>query len=463
MSQAFGDERLEQRLRLVLDERAEAVASQARTAEEIAADLIPRLRAGRRSSARLEAFGRIVAIAAVLALLLAILALGIGRPHSPIDLRIAVDLPFVEETGMQSVVDAVRLAIAREGAAGGPTLALTADGVFNDAGPSGADPDLGAANLRTIVADARYIAVIGPYTSGIAKAEIPITNAAGLLQCSPSNTDPDLTIGDAATALRPQPERRSYVRVAATDAAQADGAARFMVGHLGARTLFVLAEDGFAGGRSDRVVEAFERLGGTVVGTKVVSSDGVIPALVAAEVLASRPDAVFFDGRGELGGTLLRALVSSAADLPLVALDGIVDGPSSASGTFLNAAGASRENAYAIIPASFDRVRGLEVEAAHIAAYGARPVRHAFGGYACAEVILAALARMDLPPWADLAGWREALRAEVTEPGRRYQTVLGDFAFDANGDPTPVRVSVFHADDALGDWAFSEVVDIAGG
>ena len=42
--------------------------------------------------------------------------------------------------------------------------------------------------MSQIAADGAEIAVIGPLNSSVAAAQIPISNEAGLLQCSPANT-----------------------------------------------------------------------------------------------------------------------------------------------------------------------------------------------------------------------------------------------------------------------------------
>ena len=46
----------------------------------------------------------------------------------------------------------------------------------------------GAADMQTLANDPDVIGVVGPYNSDVAAAQIPISNAAGLLQCSPANT-----------------------------------------------------------------------------------------------------------------------------------------------------------------------------------------------------------------------------------------------------------------------------------
>ena len=77
-------------------------------------------------------------------------------------------------------------------------------------------PKRGAHNTKAFVADPRVIAMVGPARSPIATAEIPITNAAGLLQCSPANTNPGLTKPRyGALDLRAAaPERINYIRTA---------------------------------------------------------------------------------------------------------------------------------------------------------------------------------------------------------------------------------------------------------
>jgi branched-chain amino acid transport system substrate-binding protein len=460
MSHAFGDERLEQQLRGILDERAEEVAAHARTSAEIAAELAPRLRGSARSFGVADRTVRLVAVAAVLAALLGYLAFAVGRPHPPIRLLLAADMPLGAETGVETVIDGIRLALARDGADDrGFAVELPDAAVLSDASGGTADANRGAANATSIVDDGRYVALIGPYNSFVAEAEIPIANAAGMLQCSPANTAPNLTVGPSAVALGPHADRPTYVRVAATDDAQAAGAAQFLVKRLGAHSIYVVSVPGFAGDRATGVVAAIQRIGGTVTGASALTGDPDVPAIVQA-IERARPDAVFYDGPGGSGATVIRGVSAVVTDLPFVSLDGILDGPPSTAGTFLNAAGPAAGNAYALFPASLDRVRALEVTAAEVAAHGRRPARFEYGGYACAEIILAALADLNLPPSATVADWREALRREVTESGRTWQTVLGDFSFDPNGDPVPARVSVYRFDTAVGDWAFSEVVEL---
>ncbi|MEO5966188.1 MAG: ABC transporter substrate-binding protein, partial [Candidatus Limnocylindrales bacterium] len=90
------------------------------------------------------------------------------------------------------------------------------------------DPQQGAKDMTAFAADPTVVAVVGPFNSSVAKVQIPISNEAGLLQCSPANTNPDLTKGDAGKQLRAkQPDKINYVRVATTDDIQGPAVAQY--------------------------------------------------------------------------------------------------------------------------------------------------------------------------------------------------------------------------------------------
>src|SRR5258708_26437106 len=97
----------------------------------------------------------------------------------------------------------------------------------DDVGPSGThDPAIGAQNVNALVGDALVSGIVGPFNSSVAKAEMPITNQAGLAQISPANTNPCLTKDTADSGcsgannllptLRPT-HKVPYFRIETTD------------------------------------------------------------------------------------------------------------------------------------------------------------------------------------------------------------------------------------------------------
>lgn len=137
----------------------------------------------------------------------------------------------------------------------------------DDAGdvPSGQDPARGKVNARALVPDPAVIAMVGPNSSSVAAGQIPITNEAGLLQCSPSNTSPGLTKPrDGALDLRAShPTRINYVRLAPADDIQGPASASYALHELGARVALVV-DDAEEFGRltADDFEQAFRKIGG---------------------------------------------------------------------------------------------------------------------------------------------------------------------------------------------------------
>ena len=461
MTQAFGDDQFERELRVVLRERAEEIASRARSAEAMTAVMTPRLTpsAGTR---RREALIRMAAIGlVVLVLLIGAILFGARPSRPPIKLFLAVDLPLQGEPAAPPIVDAVRLALRDATLPAGVSIDVPTDAVFNDAVEGSATAEQGAKNMERIAADPRYAAVIGPFHSYVATAAIPIANEAGVPQCSASNSAPGLTIGAEAASIRPRPDRPSYVRVATRDDAAATAAARLLVGVLEKGKVFVVTTvEPFAGGRTETFVRALEALGGSVVGSGAIGPGGDDPGVVAGQVTGSGADAVFFDGLGVDGGRVLGALRRRGAELPFVGLDIILDGPRSATGTFLNIAGAGVGNAYGVFQAGRDPTLGPQVQAAYQAAYGHVAENFVLNGYACASIILDAVDRIDDSRLTTSADWREAIRAEMTTPGREYRTPVGTIEFDANGDAVPQRVSIYRADATAGNWTFWQLLEL---
>ncbi len=138
---------------------------------------------------------------------------------------------------------------------------------------------------------------------------IPLTNAAGLLQCSPTNSNPSLTKPRyGALDLRAAaPTRINYIRVFPSDDIQGPAAAVFAHDDEKATSALVL-DDTSAFGRNsaDTFVKEFEELGGTTVRRSLNS--GFTPADVTSALtpLSDGPkgaSVVYYGGVSNTGGT----------------------------------------------------------------------------------------------------------------------------------------------------------------
>jgi branched-chain amino acid transport system substrate-binding protein len=376
------------------------------------------------------------------------------RPASlpPGPWRVAISLPLSGdlsqgERGGEAMRDAVSLAISEANAAGGlggvHIELVDYDSAAEEVLPGKAAP---SPLIERVASDGRVIALIGPWSSPLAFHQVPVTNEAGLLQCSPSATDPGLTKPrDGALDLRSaHPDRINFVRPVAADDINATAMATYAFDDLGIARVLVV-DDTLELGRAvaDNFEAAFRAKGGETIRRALnVGSD---PASVLAELSSSQgdaPQAVFFGGFTATGAAKVRRAMTRAGhgDLPFLSWDGIFDGAASDDGSFINRAGSAAVGsllAHSGLPAPrsdfVDRFR---------AAYGSRPSEYTAAAYACAEVILESLrAVADSNPSAgDL---REAVRAYATDPGHTFGTVLGSLSFDANGDSTAQFVTFY--------------------
>jgi branched-chain amino acid transport system substrate-binding protein len=392
-------------------------------------------------------------------------------------LKIAIDLPLQgsDKSASDPIVNGVKLAIKQANAAataatdfGGYTL--TVDPILDDALNGAHDPQTGAKNMQTAVGDPSIMALIGPLNSNVAAAEIPITNEAGLLQCSPANTNEGLTKPEfgALNVRKANPTKINYIRVVTTDDKQGPAAAQFAIQVLKKTHVYVIDDtETFGKGIADNFVKEFTAEGGTVVardGAPKTTSD-YTPLLTAAK--AKNPDVVYFGGVTATGGGIIRKQMAQVGmgAIPFIGPDGIQDGTVESSGSFLNIAGAAAAGSYSSLAAIGDFPAKATFNTQYSAEYpGLTATGYSSTGYSCAQVVIAALKAVlsggSAP--SDMPGLRAAVRASAVNPATMYDTILGTIHFDANGDTSQLIVSFYKAPDPLkGDWVFDSQVDFA--
>jgi len=380
--------------------------------------------------------------------------------------KIAIELPLEgsEKAASDPIINGIKLAVKDAGGqAGGYKVEVPDNAIYDDAVNGKHDEQQGATNMQTIVQDPEIAAVIGPLNSSVAKAQIPISNAAGLLQCSPANTNPGLTKPEAgAGELRTK--ENNYIRVVTTDDVQGPAAATYLYDTLGAKSVYIIDDtETFGKGVADAFEAQFKEEGG-----EVVKHDGAPPTttdytsiLTAAKSL--NPEAIYFGGVTASGGArILKAAVQvGLGDIPFVGPDGINDGSAETPDSFLNLTGDDAKNSYSTLAGIGEFPKQAEFEEAYKAEYGIDATGYAGTGYACAQVVLNAIERASETNPGDQAAVREAVRAAGTDASVTYETILGDIQFDENGDTSQKIISIYAYDAEAKDWAFKEQVDFA--
>jgi branched-chain amino acid transport system substrate-binding protein len=376
-----------------------------------------------------------------------------------VTVTLGVDLPLsgAETPNGQPTLNGVQLAVD-ENPVPGYTIKIEAK---DDALNGKHDPQTGATNIGQLVNDKSVFAVVGPFNSNVAQAEIPVSNAAGLIQCSPANTNPSLTKGDSAKALRAtNPDKIAYVRVATTDDIQGQAGADIAYNVVGAKSAYIVDDtETYGKGLADQFEATFKAFGGTIVGHDGVGASGQsdFTALLTA-AKAKKPAFVYFGGVTATGGGLLRKQMVQVGmgDVPFGGGDGISDGSAATASSFLNVAGAQGDNNTYMTVAAVSLIPDkAKFDADYKAKYGSEAGAYSASGYACAQIYLQALKAVGPD--------REKIRAYVTNASNSFNTVLGTITFDANGDTSQHVISDFKFDPTTKDWKFFEQKDFTSG
>ena len=391
-----------------------------------------------------------------------------GLPAGP--WRVALMMPVSggggqgDEIYATSIHDAVELAIddlSGSDAVAGATLELVTLG-------RATTDDYLVADATQVAADASVIEMIGPLGSSATFPVLPLTNAAGLLECSPAATHPGLTKprNGALDVRAARPQAINFLRLAPADDIQSVALASFARQDLRARSALVVDTTDEWRVIADAFETEFERAGGTSLRRTLN------PGAAAATVLDpfagdTAPDVVFLAADVAIGKLIRRAMAE--ADLlstPLLSWDGLIYDssafpPGAGAGAYiLDLGGTVAANSFAAHGSLPDHKFTFAERFRQ--RYGHDPIEYAAAGYACVEILAAALRGVATqgPAMAEI---RELVRAYAVDPRRRHETVLGPAGFDANGDLLQQFVSFYRVDPSatggVGSWVLMKKQD----
>jgi len=402
-------------------------------------------------------------------------ACGSGNGGSSVDkhIKIATDFPVSggDASATLPAEYAVNLAVQQNKDLGsGYTLEVVNK---DDEGATGADPSVGEANVQQLVNDKEVMAIVGPFNSGVAKKEIPVVNAATLVEISPTNTNPGLTLRQYANAnqidfdkLHPSNKPNSYFRIPANDVVQGQADAKIaLAAPVSAKTAFVVDDNSTYGkGLGDFFSDAFKAGGGTIVGTRAsITSDQVanLPQL-ATTIKGLNPDAVFYGGVTSQGGPVLKKdLVAIGYTKPMVGGDGIAADPG-----FIDKAGAAAAGTIGTVAAPDPSALTSSNAAAFKSAYTSFVqgkqnndlLPYSSQAYDAAMIEITAIKNLIQ---ANKSVTRANVRDEVA--AIHYDGITGSISFDQNGDNAGSKVFAVYAVDpakAAGKWSYETQINV---
>ena len=408
----------------------------------------------------------VAAASAIAALLVTSCTLFGSTPAGPV-IVIGVDLPMSGAEGRAAApaLNGARFYVQQHPKLDGFTVSLVA----KDDSVSGVpEPLHGATNLAAFVANPQVMAVIGPFDSSVARAEIPVANQASLAMVSPATSSPCLTRAQylpavlnpthraitctevglpAAADLRPTGVN-NYFRLATTDDLQGPAAAdyAFRTLHL-VRVATISDHEAYGQALVAGFTTRFGSLGGSIVERLDLDPESSVSTnAFLTRIKADGAQAVYFGGVTANRGCAIRqdmaGVFGTGEAAPYLGGDGIAEDPACA-----GAAGANAAGIYATVP--IVDTTTVETAAPVIAAFrSAYPNPQDYGPYTvitydAVAVLYDALHRAiraaggALPPRGNVIS-----QLSVTHD---FAGASGVFGFDAAGDTTRKLVSIFEA------------------
>lgn len=303
-----------------------------------------------------------------------------------------------------------------------------------------AQPATGQQNATALVADASVLGVVGPLNSGVAASMQQVFATANLVEISPSNTNPKLTLGaDWATGTKTR-GYKTYFRTATTDALQGAFAAQYAFTTAGKKKAFVVDDkQTYGAGLAGIFKDSFTKDGGAVIGTDHVSTGDKDFSTLVTKIKASGADLLYYGGQYDEASLLSKQLKAAGAAIPLMGGDGMY------SDTYITTGGAGTEGD--LVTSVGVPVDTLDTAKDFIAKYKAAgyPGDYGtYGGYSydAATAIIKSVGKVV----ADNNGKLPTdARAKVVDgvQAANFDGIAGHVSFDEFGDTTNKQLTVY--------------------
>jgi len=257
---------------------------------------------------------------------------------------------------------------------------------------------------------------------------------------SPANTYPGLTKPGKGEADEPDKYYpsgpRNYSRVVPADDLQGAVAAQWAK-DLGAAKVYILDDQELYGkGIADVFDKTANELGLEVVGHEGIDGKAADYKALATKIKDLSPDLIYF------GGITQNNAGQLVKDIRNVGFEGVIMGPDGiAEEAFIDAAGDSAEGVYVTfggVPPSELSGKAGEWREAYAAKFGSGVEVYTVYGYVAATTLIDAFERVCA------AGGNPTDRAAVRDAvfqTKDFNSVLGTFSIDANGDTTITTMS----------------------
>ncbi|MFY0544154.1 branched-chain amino acid ABC transporter substrate-binding protein [Brevibacillus sp. H7] len=162
-----------------------------------------------------------------------------------------------------------------------------------------ADPKIGVSNAEMLISNQDVLAVVGHYNTGVAIPSSVKYEEGKLAMVSPANTGVQLT----------EDGKKTVNRLVARNDQIAPAAAKYAKEKMGVASVYIVHDKtAYGQGLADEVSKAFAGLGVTELGLEGVTRGEKDYSAVVNQIMAKKPDLVFFGGNYPEGGIIAKQL-----------------------------------------------------------------------------------------------------------------------------------------------------------
>ena len=290
-----------------------------------------------------------------------------------------------------------------------------------------AKPDVGKNAATKLAGEDEVVGVVGALNSSVSQSLQPVFASANIVQISPANTGPSLTMGpDPANPKRAYP---TFFRTCTTDIVQGGFAANYLLNTAGIKKVATIHDKKTYGqGLVDAFTKKYTELGGEIVAAETINPDDKDYGSVITKVKGANPEAVYYGGEYPQGGPLSQQMKAAGLNVPLMGGDGIFDP------AFIELAGKTSDGDLATSVGA--PTESLDSAKKFVADYTAAGFKEPYGAYGAqsfdaANAIINAL-KVSLADAPDAKSAREATVTAVG--GVSFDGATGPIAFDEFGD-----------------------------
>ncbi|SPA26521.1 putative branched amino acids ABC transporter, periplasmic binding component [Cupriavidus taiwanensis] len=286
------------------------------------------------------------------------------------------------------------------------------------------DPKTGTAVAQKLV-DAKVAAVVGHLNSGVSIPASKIYSDAGIVQISPSSTNPDYTKQGFKTTYR----------VVATDAQQGPALANYAAKTLNAKSVAIVDDaTAYGKGLADEFEKTAKAAGVNVVAREATNDKATDFKAILTKIKGKKPDVIMYGGMDATGGPFAKQARELGIPAKIVGGDGVcTDKVAELAGEAVTNIICSEAGL------ALSRMeKGADFDKRYQARFNAPVQIYAPFTYDAVMVIVDAMKRANSTEPA-------AILAEM--PKTNYKGVIGNIAFDEKGDMKEGTITLYEYKD----------------